>query len=228
MTYYGRLREARQLTARQVKLLEQDGSNERVGFVLSSQANSSAFLGETALARSQAEAVTQKSLDVSANLAFCYAALGDEARARRYFQEIPPGSIPDAIREALVQNFEAVIALTKGRPQAALERLKEVPADGNPSMIANTLFARAEAHRALKQFAEAERDYRAVLAANNPFPFALNKPFSHVGLARTLAAAGNADGARREYQTFLELWNGADQDLTLVREVRAELAKLRS
>ncbi len=36
----------------------------RSGFVLSAQANTSAFLGETALARSQAEAVTQTSLDI--------------------------------------------------------------------------------------------------------------------------------------------------------------------
>ncbi len=95
-------------------------------------------------------------------------------------------------------------------------------------MIANALFTRAEAHRALKQFAEAERDYRAVLTAKNPFPFALNRPLSRIGLARTLAAAGNPDGARREYQTFLELWSGADEDLALLRTVKAELAKLGS
>ena len=228
MAYYGRLRESRQLTARQVKLLEQDGSTERVGSVLSAQANTSAFLGETVLARSQAEAVTQTSLDIAANLAFCFAALGDETKARRYFREIPPGSIPDAIRASLVQTFEAVLAIGSGRPQGAIDRLKDLPTDGNPSMIANALYSRAEAHRALKQLAEAERDYRAVLAARNPFPFALNRPLSRIGLARTLAAAGNPDGARREYQTFLELWSGADEDLALLRTVKAELAKLGS
>ena len=226
LTYYGRLRDARQLITRQVKLLEQEGAQERIGSVLSSQANASAFLGEKALARAQAEAVTQKSIDISANLAFTYAGLGDEARARRYFEEILPGSIPDSIREPLAQSFEAAVALSKGRPEAAVERLKDIPANVNPSMMANVLYGRAEAHRALKQFADAERDYRAILAGNNPYPFALNKPLSHIGLARTLAATGNTEGARREYQTFLEFWSGADQDLTLLRDVRAELAKL--
>ena len=228
MAYYGRLRESRQLTARLVKLLEQEGSNERVGFVLSSQANTSAFLGETAVARSQAAAVTQTTLDIAANLAFCFAALGDETKARRHFGEIPPGSIPDAIRASLVQTFEAVLAISRGRPQEAIERLKDLATDGNQSMIANALYTRAEAHRALKQLAEAERDYRAVLTRANPFPFALNKPLSRVGLARTLAAAGNSDAARREYQAFLEFWSGADQDLALLRDVKTELAKLGS
>ena len=228
MAYYGRLRESRQLTARLVKLLEQEGSNEGVGFVLSSQANTSAFIGETALARLQAAAVTQTTLDIAANLAFCFAALGDETNARRYFREIPPGSIPDAIRASLVQTFEAVLAISRGRPQEAIDRLKDLPTDGNQSMIANALYTRAQAHRALKQLAEAERDYRAVLTRANPFPFALNKPLSRVGLARTLAAAGNTDAARREYQAFLEFWSGADQDLALLRDVKTELAKLGS
>jgi hypothetical protein len=73
---------------------------------------------------------------------------------------------------------------------------------------------------------EAKRDYRALLARKHPNPFSLHTPFGYVGLARTLAATGDTAGARAEYQRFLDLWSGADPDLAIVREVRAEVAKL--
>ena len=56
----------------------------------------------------------------------------------------------------------------------------------------------------------------------------LGRTLEIVGLARTLAATGDRDGARREYQAFLELWKEADPDLALLRDVKAELAKLES
>ena len=43
---------------------------------------------------------------------------------------------------------------------------------------------------------------------------------------RTLAAAGKAAAAREEYQTILTLWSKADADLVLLRQLKAELARL--
>ena len=72
----------------------------------------------------------------------------------------------------------------------------------------------------------AERDYRAVLARWPFGVFNLSYPMARVGLARTLGAAGNTSAAREEYQKFLDDWREADEDLALLRAVKAELAKL--
>ena len=175
-----------------------------------------------------AEEVTHKSLETSANLAICFAALGDETRARQRFREVDLRSVPDDVANSFSKTFHAALELGAGRPQKAVEQLKDLPAVPNNSGHANSLLARADAYRMMKQLDEAGRDYRAVLAWKSAFPFNLHRPLAHVGLARTLAAAGDRDGARREYEAFLELWSGADQDLTLLRDVKAELAKLGS
>ena len=228
MVYYGRFGEWQKLTARQIELLKRQGLDERVGIVQSSQAVTAMFLGETKLARSLAAKVTQEGLETSANLAIFFAALGDETRARQRFGEVDLRSVPDDVASRFTRTFHAALELGAGRPQKAIEQLKDLPTAPNNSDVANSLLARADAHRTMKQLDEAERDYRAVLAWKSAFPFSLHKPLAHVGLARTLAAAGDRDGARREYQAFLELWSGADQDLTLLRDVKAELAKLGS
>jgi tetratricopeptide (TPR) repeat protein len=230
MAYYGRFQASRQLTARQIELLKGQGLDERVGLVQSSQAVTAMFLGEPKLARTLAGAVTQKGLEISANLAICYAALGDEARARLHFREVDLKTVPDDVARMFDITFHAALAVAAGDAQRAIERLKDLPplSERHASGLANSLLGRADAYRMANQFADAERDYRAVLTWKTPFPFGLHKPLAHVGLARTLAAAGDRDAARREYQAFLELWREADQDLTLLRDVKAELAKLGS
>ena len=45
-------------------------------------------------------------------------------------------------------------------------------------------------------------------------------------LARAYARAGKVAEARKEYEGFLELWKNADPDLPLLREVKAEYARL--
>jgi hypothetical protein len=52
------------------------------------------------------------------------------------------------------------------------------------------------------------------------------EPLSQVGLARSLAAAGNTEAARQEYDKALKHWEQADADLELVRTLMAERAKL--
>jgi len=46
------------------------------------------------------------------------------------------------------------------------------------------------------------------------------------GLARAYAEQGNTVGARAAYQDFLTLWNYADQDVPILKETKAEYAKL--
>ena len=54
----------------------------------------------------------------------------------------------------------------------------------------------------------------------------MSEPLAQAGLARTLAAAGNTDAARQEYDRILKHFDQADPDLELVRTLKAERAKL--
>jgi hypothetical protein len=50
---------------------------------------------------------------------------------------------------------------------------------------------------------------------------------AHLGLARAHALAGNSAESRKSYETLLDIWKGADDDLPFLRTARDELAALR-
>ena len=130
MVYFGRFDEWQKLTARQIELLKRQGLDERVGIVRSSQAVTAMFLGETKLARMLAEEVTQKSLETSANLAICFAALGDETRARQQFREVDLRSVPDDVANSVQQDISRGARARRGTATES-HRAAEGPANGS-------------------------------------------------------------------------------------------------
>jgi eukaryotic-like serine/threonine-protein kinase len=51
-------------------------------------------------------------------------------------------------------------------------------------------------------------------------------PLGRVGLARAYVMAGDKARARVAYQDFFALWKDADPDVPVLRDVKAEYAKL--
>jgi eukaryotic-like serine/threonine-protein kinase len=50
---------------------------------------------------------------------------------------------------------------------------------------------------------------------------------AHSGLARAYAMQGDTAKARASYQDFLTLWKDADPDIPILKQAKAEYAKLR-
>ena len=51
-------------------------------------------------------------------------------------------------------------------------------------------------------------------------------PLAHLGLARAYALQGDANKARTSYQDFFALWKDADPDIPILKQAKAEYAKL--
>jgi hypothetical protein len=88
------------------------------------------------------------------------------------------------------------------------------------------VYVRGQAYLLLNQGAEAAAEFQKFLAhpsfvANNPL-FVL----AHLGLARALALQGDLDKSRAAYQDFFTLWKDADQDIPILKQAKAEYAKL--
>jgi hypothetical protein len=49
---------------------------------------------------------------------------------------------------------------------------------------------------------------------------------SHLGLARAAAVTGDAAAARTAYDAFFAAWRDADADVPVLRQARAEYARL--
>ena len=50
---------------------------------------------------------------------------------------------------------------------------------------------------------------------------------ARLGLARAYALQGNSAKARAAYQDFLNLWKDADPDIPILKQAKAEYAKLK-
>jgi len=49
---------------------------------------------------------------------------------------------------------------------------------------------------------------------------------AHLGLGRASVLQGNKDKARTAYNDFLTLWKDADPDIPILKQAKAEYAKL--
>ena len=92
---------------------------------------------------------------------------------------------------------------------------------GNPYLYVHGL-----AELQAKNGESASADFQTILDHRGLYPFAPFYPLAHLGLARARTMMGDKSGARTAYQDFLALWKDADSDLPVLKQAKAEYAKL--
>jgi hypothetical protein len=73
---------------------------------------------------------------------------------------------------------------------------------------------------------EAAAEFQKILDNRGVVLDSLVGPLSHVGLARAYVLQGEVERARAAYQDFFALWRGADSDIPILEQAKAELARL--
>jgi serine/threonine protein kinase/tetratricopeptide (TPR) repeat protein len=112
----------------------------------------------------------------------------------------------------------------KASPEKAIDSL-------NTALLysrANTgvFFARGLAYKAAKRYPEAQQDFQKILDMKLLRGPDSIQPIAQLELGRVYQEEGDAVKARIAYQNFLASWKDADPDLPLLREAKAEYAKL--
>jgi eukaryotic-like serine/threonine-protein kinase len=88
------------------------------------------------------------------------------------------------------------------------------------------VYLRAQAQLAIHNGAAAAAEFQKFLDHRGVI---LNFPLgtlARLGLARAYALSGDTAKAKSAYQDFLTLWKDADPDVPVLKEARAEYAKL--
>ena len=88
------------------------------------------------------------------------------------------------------------------------------------------VYVRGEAYLAAHQGGEAAAEFRKILDHRG---IVLNEPIgalARLGLARAYVLQGDTAKAKAAYQDFLTLWKDADPDIPILKEAKAEYAKL--
>jgi hypothetical protein len=89
------------------------------------------------------------------------------------------------------------------------------------------VYLRGQAYLAAQKGAEAAAEFQKILdhpgvVGNEPIG-----ALAHLGLGRAYAMQGDMAKARTAYQDFLALWKDADPDISILKQAKAEYAKLR-
>jgi len=79
---------------------------------------------------------------------------------------------------------------------------------------------------AARQGAEAAREFQKVVDHPGITIGDAFGPMAHLGLARAYAMHGDITKARAAYRDFLTLWKDADPDIPILKQAKAEYAKL--
>jgi hypothetical protein len=88
------------------------------------------------------------------------------------------------------------------------------------------VYLRAEVYLATKQSRAAAAEFQKILDHSGVIANDCIGVLARLGLGRAYAVAGDNAKARAAYQDFLTIWKDADPDLPILKEAKAEFAKL--
>ena len=235
--YFGHLREARELSRRAVDSAEQARRKEAAATYRAVSAFRDAFFGNIAIVRERAAVPRGRSsgrdLDYAVALAFAYA--GDAKRAQALADDLSKWFSEDTIVQVnYLPSLRAKLALSRANPPQALEILRvAAPYElGLPALSYYNwpnlypVYVRGEAYLAAHQGSEAAAEFQKILDHRG---IVLNEPIgalAHLQLGRAYALQGDSAKSRGAYQDFLTLWKDADPDIPILKQAKAEYAKV--
>jgi serine/threonine protein kinase/tetratricopeptide (TPR) repeat protein len=238
LAYEGRLSEARTKSRAAAEVSLRAGQKERAAELETGPALWEAFFGNTTVARHKATDILALSTnrDVEYGVALALALAGDSAAPRKIASDMQARFPEDtAVHSAYLPVIEAALALNRREPGKAVEALE--PASdyelGTPPSSAigfygnlYPVYIRGLAYLDAGHGPQAAAEFRRIIENRR---IVWNDPIgalAHRQLGKALATAGDPVGARAAYNDFFTLWKNADPDIPVLREARAEYARL--
>jgi tetratricopeptide (TPR) repeat protein len=238
---------ARELTKRAVDSAIRADNKETGAIWQANAAVQQAAYGNPAEARqSAAEALklAPASQGVESEAALAFAMAGDTARAESLGQDLGKRFPLDTQMQSLwLPAIQAQLALDRKNPATALSALQAAtPIElGQISFVINLsclyhVYVRGEAYLAAGQGTAAAAEFQKIIDHNGIVWNCWTGSLAHLGVARANALqAKNSQGADADaarvralaaYKDFFALWKDADPDMPILKEAKAEYAKL--
>jgi predicted Zn-dependent protease len=125
----------------------------------------------------------------------------------------------------LISSFApAFIALNHAKPGLALELLR--PAAVYDADWIFLLYARGTGYLKFGKAQEAIKDFQHIRNLHSNHPDDPLISLAYIGQARGYQLQGDTTKARTAYQDFFALWKDADPDIPILKQAKAEYAKL--
>jgi eukaryotic-like serine/threonine-protein kinase len=243
----GHLGKARELTKRAVEsAIKADSKENGATWQANAAVQQAAYANPAEARQSAAESLklapASQGAEVEAALASAMA--GDTARADSLAQDLGKRFPLNTQMQSLwLPAIQAQLALDRKNPAAALNTLQTAsPTElGQIQFVANIsclypVYVRGEAYVAAGQGSAAAAEFQKILDHSGIVWNCWTGALAHLGVARANALqaktsqGADADAARvralAAYKDFLTLWKDADPDIPILKQARAEYARL--
>jgi eukaryotic-like serine/threonine-protein kinase len=232
--YYGRLEKARDLARRASDSAVRSDAKETGAQWLVYQGVREAEVGNTTAAR-QAVAralALAPGRDVKVLAALALARTGETAQSKTLLEALQKSEPTNTFLKVYwFPVIEASIAIAQQAPDRAIVALEPaLPYElGQPPPVSGTMYPayiRGLAYLAQKNGPAAATEFQKFLDHPGIVQNFLLGSLAHLQLGRAYAISGDTAKAKAAYSDFLTLWKDADPDIPVLKEAKAEYAKL--
>jgi serine/threonine protein kinase/Flp pilus assembly protein TadD len=228
--FVGQFAKARGLMRRAAESAKRVDEKETAAGYEAEAAVREALAGNMALAKQQAQAALTLSngRDVAAMSAIALGRAGDTRQAMWLAADLNKRFPEDTIAQLNhLPTIRAATALRGGDTGRAIEALAlAAPYELGLASSLYPVYLRGEAYLAAKRGTAAAVEFQKILDHPGVVANEFIGSLAHLQLGRAYLMAGDTTQAKAAYQDFLTLWKDADPDLPILKEAKAEYAKL--
>ncbi len=237
--YFGRLNQAREFSRRAVESAKHNDAREPAALLQAEAAMHEAELGNPAQARQAANAALALApgRDVEILAALALARAGDAARAQTIVDKLSSDfPLSTVVQSYWLPAIRTAVELNRGNAAKASETLQSAaPYElGTPPpgyWFLYPIHLRGQAFLLAHQGTAAAAEFQKILSHRGLVQNSATLSLAHLGLARAYALDAGKDPAVRDkaraaYQDFFALWKDADADLPILKEAKAEYARV--
>ena len=228
--YWGKLHQSRKFFSQAIEIRRADHDEEAASSLTIQQARIDAQFGFLRRAKDQAistaGAIPQSDKDVAA---VTLALVGEADRAQALVNELEKRFPQDTcLNNVLAPSVHAAIEINRNNANRAIELLRStVPYELGANADFLPIYLRGLAYLRMRAGKEAAAEFQKILDHRGAAPLSVLHVLARPGLARAYALSGETTKARAAYEEFFALWKDADPDIPILKQAKAEYAKLK-
>ena len=227
---HGEMQKAGQLMQRSVQVSNRLGFKEttadtQAGLAVTQAEVGSASKAKELAASSSALAHGRTNME---SVAVALAMTGDVSRAQAIADDLGHRFPDDTLlHQVSIPCVRALIELNRKNPEAAIQSLQATtPYELGGGQGLFPIYVRGLAYLQAKRGTEAAAEFQKIVGHRGIAPTVPEHSLAKLGLGRAYAMSGDTSKARAAYQDFFALWKDADPDIPILKEAKAEYAKL--
>jgi tetratricopeptide (TPR) repeat protein len=232
--FYGRMSAAQDFSRRAVDSAIRAGSKETAALWQANAALREAEVGDVSSAKQGATAALALSpgTEVKLAAALTLAKIGEMPRAQALAEELEKSNPTNTLLNLYwLPTIHAAIEIGHGNAAQALKDLEpathyELGLAGTEINYLYPAYVRGQAYLLAHNSTAAAAEFQKLLDRRGIVANFVTGSLSHLEIGRAYAMSGDTAKAKAAYQDFFTLWKDADPDVPILKQAKAEYAKL--